>query len=65
MEEGKVGSVIPGSGRRGEPRRLAHIVSTKVDGETIGKLRIIARERNVTINDLLMEGARLVIDEHK
>jgi hypothetical protein len=57
------GKVIPGSGRRGKPRRMAQMVSVRLDGELIGKLRVVARERNVTLSDLLREGAELIVED--
>jgi hypothetical protein len=57
------GKVVPGSGRRGKPRRMAQMVSVRLDGELIGKLRIVARERNTTLSDLLREGAELIVED--
>lgn len=57
------GKVVPGSGRRGTPRRMAQMVSVRLDGELIGKLRIVARERNATLSDLLREGAELIVED--
>jgi predicted transcriptional regulator len=57
------GRVVPGSGRRGKPRRMAQMVSVRLDGELVGKLRIVAKERNVTFSDLLREGAELIVDD--
>jgi hypothetical protein len=57
------GKVVPGSGRRGKPRRMAQMVSVRLDGELVGKLRIVAKERNVTFSDLLREGAELIVDD--
>ena len=57
------GKVIPGSGRRGTPRRMAQMVSVRLDGELVGKLRIVARERDVTLSELLREGAELILED--
>jgi hypothetical protein len=57
------GKVVPGSGRRGKPRRMAQMVSMRLDGELFGKLRVVAKERNVTLSDLLREGAELIIED--
>ena len=57
------GKVVPGSGRRGKPSRMAQMVSVRLDGELIGKLRLVARERNVTLSDLLREGAELIVED--
>jgi hypothetical protein len=57
------GKVVPGSGRRGKPRRMAQMVSVRLDGELIGKLRVVAKERNVTLSDLLREGAELIVED--
>jgi predicted transcriptional regulator len=61
--EAGAGKVVPGSGRRGKPRRMAQMVSVRLDGELIGKLRIVARKRNVTLSDLLREGAVLIVKD--
>ena len=57
------GKVIPGSGRRGTPRRMAQMASVRLDGELIGKLRVVAKERNTTLSDLLREGAELIVED--
>lgn len=57
------GEVVPGSGRRGKPRRMAQMASVRLDGELIGRLRLVARERGVTLSDLLREGAELVAED--
>ncbi len=61
--EAGAGRVVAGSGRRGKPRRMAQMVSVRLDGELVGKLRIVARERNVTLSDLLREGAELIVED--
>jgi len=57
------GRVVPGSGTRGKPRRMAQMVSVRLDGELVGKLRIVAKERNVTLSELLREGAELIVED--
>jgi hypothetical protein len=57
------GKVVPGSGRRGKPRRMAQMVSVRLDGKLIGKLRMVAKERNVTLSDLLREDAELIVED--
>lgn len=57
------GEIVAGSGKRGKPRRMAQMVSVRLDGELIGKLRIVAEERNTTLSDLLREGAELVVED--
>ena len=61
--EAGAGKIVPGSGRRGKPRRMAQMVSVRLDGELIGKLRLVARERNATLSDLLREGAELIAED--
>ncbi len=61
--EAGAGKVVPGSGRRGKPHRMTQMVSVRLDGELIGKLRIVAKQRNATLSDLLREGAELIADE--
>ncbi len=56
------GEVVEGAGSRGTPRRMAHMVSVRLEGSLIRRLRAIARERGVTVSDLLREGAELVLE---
>jgi hypothetical protein len=55
------GEVVPGSGKRGKPRRMAQMVSVRLDGELVSRLRTIAQQRGVTVSDLLREGAEQVV----
>ena len=55
------GEIVPGSGKRGKPRRMAQMMSVRLDGELVSKLRTIAEQRGVTVSDLLREGAELVV----
>ena len=55
------GEVVVGSGKRGKPRRMAQMVSVRLDGELVSRLRAIAEQRGVTVSDLLREGAELVV----
>ncbi len=57
------GEVVEGAGSRGAPRRMTHMVSTRLDGSLIRRLRAIAQERGVTVSDLLREGAEQVVEE--
>ena len=57
------GQVVPGSGRRGNPRRMAQMVSVRLDGELVGKLRAVAKERNVSLSELLREGAQQIVQD--
>src|SRR5215204_4125893 len=55
------GEVVSGSGKRGKPRRMAQMVSVRLDGELVSTLRTIAEQRGVTLSDLLREGAEQVV----
>jgi hypothetical protein len=57
------GEIVAGSGKRGKPRRMAQMVSVRLDGELISKLRVVADERNATLSDLLREGAELIVED--
>lgn len=57
------GEIVADSGRRGKPRRMAQMVSVRLDGELVGKLRVVAEERNATLSDLLREGAELIVED--
>jgi len=57
------GEIVAGSGKRGKPRRMAQMVSARLDGELIGKLRVVAEQRNATLRDILREGAELIVQD--
>jgi predicted DNA-binding protein len=57
------GEVVAGSGRPGKPRRMAQMVSVRLDGELVSRLRTIAEQRGVTVSDLLREGAEQVVQK--
>ncbi len=57
------GEVVSGSGKRGKPRRMAQMVSVRLDGELVSRLRAIAEQRGVTVSDLLREGAEQVVQQ--
>jgi predicted DNA-binding ribbon-helix-helix protein len=57
------GEVVSGSGKRGKPRRMAQMVSVRLDGELVSTLRTIAEQRGVTVSDLLREGAEQVVQD--
>src|SRR5829696_9420901 len=57
------GEVVPGSGVRGNPRRMARMMSVRLDGRLIGQLREVAQRRNTTVSELLREGAELVVQD--
>ena len=57
------GEIVEGSGSRGTPRRMAQMTSVRLDGSLLRRLRTLARERGVTLSDLLREGAVLVLED--
>ena len=61
--EAGVGKIIPGAGRRGTPRRMDQIVSVRLDGDLIARLKTVARRRGLTLSELVREGAELVARE--
>lgn len=56
------GEVVEGAGSRGTPRRMPQMVSVRLNGSLIRSLRTLARQRGVTVSDLLREGAELVLE---
>lgn len=59
------GEIVEGSGTRGSPRRLPQMVSVRLDAQLVVALRTLARQRGVTMSDLLREGAECVLEgEH-
>lgn len=61
--EAGVGKIVPGAGRRGTPRRMSQMVSVRLDGELINGLKVVARQRGLTLSDLLREGAELIVQD--
>lgn len=59
------GEVIAGSGTRGAPAklRMAQMVSVRLDGELVSRLKTVAKQRNVTLSELLREGADLIVED--
>jgi hypothetical protein len=57
------GEVVSGTGKRGKPRRMAQMVSVRLNGELVSGLRTIAEQQGVTVSDLLREGAELVVQQ--
>jgi len=55
------GEIVAGSGQRGSPRRMARMVSARLDGELVRKLQLVAQQRNTTVSDLLREGAESIV----
>lgn len=55
------GEIVAGSGKRGSPRRMSRMVSTRLDGELVRNLRSVAQQRNTTLSELLREGAELIV----
>lgn len=54
------GEVVSGSGKRGKPRRMAQMVSVRLDGELLDKLKAVAEQRDLSLSELLREGAELI-----
>jgi hypothetical protein len=61
--EAGVGKIIPGAGRRGTSRRMDQMVSVRLDGDLIARLKTVARRRGLTLSELVREGAELVARE--
>jgi len=61
--EAGVGKIVPGAGRRGTPRRMDQMVSVRLDGELIARLKSVARRRGLTLSELVREGAELIVEE--
>jgi len=61
-ERAHAGEIVEGSGTRGSPRRLPQMVSVRLDARLVVALRVLARQRGVTMSDLLREGAKLVLE---
>ena len=55
------GEIVGGSGRQGKPRRMAQMISVRLDGELVSRLRTVAEQRGVTVSELLREGAQLIV----
>ena len=59
------GEVIPGSATPVEGRRLGQIVSLRLEPEILILLREIAHRKDLTVSDLLREGAGVVISREQ
>lgn len=65
--EGKAMSIerpeglIPGSGRRGEPRRLDQMISARLDPTLVAALKALAAKRGVSFSDIVREAALLLL----
>jgi hypothetical protein len=57
------GKVKPGSGRRGNPRRMDQIVSVRLAPDILDGLRMVAAKSGDTVSDLLRKGAQRIISE--
>ena len=55
------GEIVEGSGTRGRPRRLPQMVSVRLDAHLVVALRTLAKQRGVTMSELLREGAECVL----
>ncbi len=62
LAQAHAGQIVEGSGSRGKPRRMDHMVSVRLDGDLIRRLRGIANKRGTTLSDLLREGAVMVAE---
>lgn len=49
--------LIEGSGRRGEARRLDQMISARLDPPLVAALRALAKQRGVSLSDVLREAA--------
>ena len=59
------GEVVEGAGSRGTPRRMTQMVSVRLSGNLIRNLRTLAKQRDITLSDLLREGAEMVVEDHR
>jgi len=53
--------LVEGSGRRLEPRRLDQMISARLDPTVVAALRELARQRHVSLSDILREAALLLL----
>ena len=61
--EAGVGKIVPGAGRRGTSRRMDQMVSVRLSGDLIARLKIVARQRGTTLSELVREGAELIVED--
>jgi hypothetical protein len=50
--------LIEGSGRRGDPRSLGQIVSVRMDGETLARIRELAGQDGAKVSEWIRRAAR-------
>lgn len=53
--------LVEGSGRQGEPRRLDQMISVRLDPTLVAALRQLARQRDVSLSDIVREAALLLL----
>ncbi len=63
--QARAGEVVEGAGSLGTPRRMPQMVSVRLNGRLIRRLRALARQRGVTLSDLLREGAEMVLEDER
>jgi hypothetical protein len=59
------GEVVAGSGRALASRRIDQMVSVRLDPALLADLRVIAEQREVTLSELLREGAGLIVEHSR
>lgn len=65
VAQSQAGNVIPGSGVRGQPRRMAQMISLRLDGDLIGALRGVAEREGVSMSELLRRAAEAYVDDYE
>ena len=57
------GQVVEGSGERIASRRMAQVISLRLDAELLADLRAYAKNRNVSLSDVIRSSAAAFLEE--
>lgn len=64
-ESSLAGKVVAGSGKKITPKSLDQVVTMRLDANLIVELRKLAKRHQVTLSELLREGAALLIQQEQ
>ena len=65
LAQAHAGEIVEDSGILGTPRLMSQMVSVRLDGQLVIELWAAAERRDVTLSDILREGARLVLQKER
>lgn len=63
--QAQAGNVIEGSGLQGQPRRMAQMISLRLDASLIAALRRIADREGVSVSEVLRRAAEAYSEDYE